>query len=76
MGVGEIVELLDCLPDAFAEALTDQRRAIHGSGNRGDGDLGYGCDSTNVGEFSSGLWLRFARHPPILMQQGRVQKGK
>ena len=76
MGVGKIVELLDCLPDAFAEALADQRRAIHGSGDRGDGDLGYGSDSTNVGKFAGGLTLRFARHQPILMQQGGVQKGK
>jgi len=76
MGVRKIVELLDCLPDTLAETFADQRRAVHGSGDRGDGDLGYGCDSTNVGEFAGGLPLWFARHPPMLMQQGRVQKGK
>ena len=68
--------MLDCLPDTFCEALTDQRRAVHGPGDRGDGDLGYGCNRTNVGEFTGGLSLWFARHEPILMQQGRVEKGK
>ena len=76
MGVGQIVELLDGLPDALVEAFADQRRAVHGSGDRGDGDLGYGGNSANVGEFAGGLAFGFARHEPILMQQGRSRKSR
>ncbi len=55
VGVGQVVELLDGLPDAFAEAVADQRRAVHGSGDRGDGDFGHGGNGANVGEFAGGL---------------------
>ena len=52
VGVGEVVELLDGLPDALAEAFADQGRAVDGSGDGGDGDFGHGGNSANVGEFS------------------------
>ncbi len=55
VGVGKVVELLDGLPDAFGEALADQRRAVDGSGDRGDGDLGHGGNGANVGQFAGGL---------------------
>ncbi len=78
MGIREIAELslIACQTRFESRSLTRGGRAIHGPRDRGNGDLGYGCNRTNVGEFAGGLPLWFARHQPMLMQQGGVQKGK
>ena len=76
MCVGQIVKLLDRLPDTFAETLADQGRAIHGPGDGGDGDFGRGGNSANVWKFAGGLALWFTRHEPILMQRDEAQRGK
>ena len=69
VGVGEVIQLLDGLPDALGEALADQRRAVDGSGDGGDGDLGQGRDGTDVGRFGRSLAGGFSRHEPILFER-------
>ena len=68
VGVGEVIELLDGLPDALGEAFADQRRAVDGAGDSGDGDLGQGGDGADVGRLGGGLAGCFSRHEPILFE--------
>ena len=55
VGVGQVVELLDGLPDTLAETVADQRRTVDGSRYCGDGNFGHGGNGANVGKFAGGL---------------------
>ena len=55
MGVGEIIQLLDRLPDTLGELLTYDGRAIDGARDGGDGDFGQCGYSPNVGRFIGAL---------------------
>ena len=57
LGVGEIVELGDGLPDTCSEDGIDCRDVVDGAGYGRDGDAGAGCYATNVGLSGSG-WVR------------------
>ena len=68
VGVGEVVELLDGLPNALGEPFADQRGAVDGSGDGGDGDLGQSGDGADVGRLGGALAGCFSSHEPILFE--------
>ena len=66
MGVGEVVQLLDGLPDALGELLADDRRAVDGARNCGDGDFGQSSHGPNIGSLVAGFANGFPGHEEIL----------
>ena len=74
VGVGEVVELLDRLPDALGELLAYDGRAIDGAGDGGDGDLGQRGHGPNVGRLVGAFASCFSSHVQIL-SDSRKQIG-
>jgi len=60
--VGEVVELLDGLPDALGQFLADDGRAVDGSRHCCDGDFGQCGYSPDIGCLVSALTTCFSSH--------------
>ncbi len=67
MGVGEVLELIDGLPDPLGQTFADCRRAVDGAGDGGDGDLGECGNGADIRGLRGGVALCFSNHEKVLV---------
>ena len=72
VGIGEVVQLPDGLPNALGKPFADGGGTIDGSGDSGDGYLGQGGDGTDVGRLGDYFARSFSSHGPILNADKKV----
>ena len=67
MGVGEVVQLLDGLPNPLRKLLAHRRRAVDGAGDGGDRHLGEGCHGADIGLAGNGCAASFSAHQMMVL---------
>jgi len=76
VGIGKVIQLLDCAPDALAEAFANQWRAIDSSGDGGDRHLCHCGDGANIGQPAGFPAVYLSRHSAIVMRGGGAEAEK
>ena len=75
MGIGKVVQLADGAPDALGQAVADRRRAVDGSGDRGDGNLRQRGNGAYIGRLGGRLAFSFSNHEPILIRGSECESN-
>src|SRR6185312_5800680 len=65
LSIGQVAELMDCLPYALGQFLADHRRAVDGARNGGDGNPGQRGDAAYVRTSSGWFAGCFSRHEAV-----------
>ena len=71
MGVGEVLELIDGLPDALAEPIAYCRGAVDGAGDGGDGDFCQCGNGADIRGFGGGAAFCFSILVPANLERFR-----